>query len=74
MLSKVTRSRVIQVWFVAVVLMIVAAVAVGVEMTAGTAALLLTLSLVPPAIVLALWPGSQPLTAAQILHGGDSHE
>jgi hypothetical protein len=46
-------------------------VAFGAAVTVGTGAMLLALSLVPPAIVLLLWPRVQPLTAADVLHGRD---
>jgi hypothetical protein len=61
----------IQVWFAAVALVVVAGVAFGAAVTVSTGAMLLALSLVPPAIVLLLWPGVQPLTAAEVLHGRD---
>jgi lipoprotein signal peptidase len=71
MVKDMTRSRVIQVWFVAVALVFVAGAAFGAVATVGTWVLLLTLSLVPPAIVLLLWPGAQPPTAAEVLHDVD---
>ena len=37
-------------------------------------AILVALSLVPPAIVLALWPGVQPMTAADVLYGRDRRD
>lgn len=55
-------------------LVVAAAVAVGVTVTIGTAAILVALSLVPPAIVLALWPGVQPMTAADVLYGRDRRD
>lgn len=66
-----TRSRLIRVWFATISLVVVAAVALGVTVTIGTAAVLLALSLVPPVIVLVLWPGVQPMTAADVLYGSD---
>jgi hypothetical protein len=71
MLKDMTRSRLIQVWFAAVALVVVAGVASGAAVTVSTGAMLLALSLVPPAIVLMLWPGVQPLTAADVVHGRD---
>lgn len=71
MWTDMTRSRLIQVWFAAISLAVVAAMVVGATVTVGTAAMLCALSLVPPAIVLVLWPGVQPLTAAEVLHGSD---
>jgi hypothetical protein len=71
MLKDMTRSRLIQVWFAAVALVVVAGVAFGAAVTVSTGAMLLALSLVPPAIVLMLWPGVQALTAADVVHGRD---
>ena len=71
MVNEMTRSRVIQSWFVAVTLVAVASIAVGVSVTLSTGAILLALSVVPPTIVLMLWPGPQPATAADVLYGSD---
>jgi hypothetical protein len=71
MLKDMTRAKVIQVWFVAVALVLAAGVALGVSVTAGTGAMLLAMCLVPPAIVLVLWPGVQRPTAADVLHDTD---
>lgn len=69
MLTDITRSRLIQIWFTAVALAIVVAFAMGARTSMGTAAMLLALCFVPPAIVLKLWPGRQPQTAAEVLRG-----
>jgi len=69
MLKNITRSKPVQVWFAAVVLIVVASVAMGASMTAGTGATLLALSLIPLAVVLLLWPGAQYQTAADVLRG-----
>ncbi len=69
MLENVTRSTLIQGWFAAVVLVAVSVIALGIEVTFGTAGLLLALSLVPPAIVLMLWPDPQVATVADVLRG-----
>ena len=74
MLREMTRSKLIQVWFATMLLVVAAAVAVGVTVTIGTAAMLVALSLVPPAIVVALWPGVQPMTAADVLYGRDRRD
>ena len=71
MLKDMTRSRVIQGWFVALTLVVVAGVAFGATVTVGTGALLLALSLVPPAIVLVLWPRPQPVTVRDVLRDAD---
>jgi hypothetical protein len=68
-----TRSRVIQIWFTAVTLVVVAGIALGVNVTMGTGVLLVALCLIPPAMILRLWPGVQPPTAAEVLHSPDGH-
>lgn len=64
-----TRSRVIQVWFIAVTLAVVGSIAFGVTVTVMRGALFALLSLVPAAIVLMLWPGPPRETAADVLYG-----
>jgi hypothetical protein len=71
MLKDMTRSKLILGWFAAVSLVLVAGVAFGAAVTVSTGVLLLALSLVPPAIVLMLWPRAQSLTAAEVLRGDD---
>ncbi len=66
-----TRTRVIQAWFAAVALVIVAAVAFGADVSIGTGAVLLALSFVPPVIVFLLWPRSEPVTAGDVIRGTD---
>ena len=65
------RSTVIQLWFAAVVLGTVCAVALGVSMTTSTGVLLAALALIPPGLVMALWPRTEPMTAGQVLRGTD---
>lgn len=69
MLKNMTRSGLIQTWFAAVLLVAVAAAALGASVTVSTGAMLFALCLAPAAIVLLLWPGVQPLTAAEVLRG-----
>ena len=71
MLENVTRSTLIQGWFTAVVLVAVSIIALGTEVTLGTAGLLLALTLVPPAIALMLWPTPEATTAADVIRGTD---
>jgi hypothetical protein len=58
-----TRSRSIQVWFAAVAFLIVAAVVSGATVTIGTGAALVALTLVPPVLVLLMWPAGQLVRA-----------
>lgn len=71
MLNKMTRARVIQVWFAGVALVFLAAVAFGPNVTGGTVGMLLALSIVPPIIVFLLWPAAESLTAADVMRGTD---
>jgi hypothetical protein len=66
-----SRSSVIQVWFAAVVLVISASIAFRVSFTVSTGAMLLALSLVPPAIVFKLWPRPPARTTADMLYPRD---
>ena len=68
MFNDITRSRLLQIWFASVALIAVAGFALGASVTLGTGAILLALCLVPPAIIMKLWPGVQPQTIAQVLH------
>jgi hypothetical protein len=72
MKKTMTRSRVLQNWFAAVLLIVVACMALGVAMTISTAAMLLVMSLVPPTVVMLLWPGAQPLTIGEVLRGAEA--
>lgn len=71
MLKHMSRSRAIQVWFAAVALIVAAGIALGAAMTLGTGAMLLTLCLVPPAMILLLWPGIEHPTIAEVLHDAE---
>jgi hypothetical protein len=66
-----TRSKLIQIWFAAVALMAVASVVFGASVTTSTGVMLFAACMVPPAIVLMLWPGVQPPTVAEVLHGSE---
>ena len=68
MFNNMTRSRLLQIWFTSVALIAVAGFALGASVTISTGAILLALCLVPPAIIMKLWPGVEPQTIAQVLH------
>ena len=68
MLKDITGNRLVGCWFAVVAVIIASVTARGVNVGVSTAALLLTLSLVPPAIILALWRGAAPPTVAEILY------
>jgi hypothetical protein len=71
MFLDMTPSRLIQIWFTAVALIVVAGFALGASITFSTGAILAALCLVPPAIIMKLWPSIQPQTIAQVLHDTD---
>jgi len=68
MLQTMTRAKAIRAWFVAVALIVVTAIAIGVHVTIGTAAMTLALCLVPPIVALFVWPGVEPSTVSDIVH------
>ena len=68
MLKHMTRSKLIVIWFSAVALVVVSVIAFGVAVTMGTGALLLVMCLVPPLLVMMLWPTGGPPTIAEVLH------
>jgi hypothetical protein len=66
MSTPLTRSRVIQFWFVAVAVAIAAFVAFGVTIATSTAVLLLAGCLVPPVVLFVVWRAAPP-TVAEVL-------
>ena len=72
MLKEISRNRLVGLWFAAVAVVIASVVAMGVNVGVSTTALLLTLSLVPPGIILVLWRGAPSPTVAEILHTANS--
>ena len=74
MLRDFTRMKLIQIWFAAVLLIAVTSLALGARITVGTGAILLFLCLVPPAMVMKLWPGIQQPSAADVLSGRDRRD
>ena len=67
MLKEIPRTRLVGFWFAAVAFMIASAVATGVNIATSPTALLLTLCLVPPAIMLLVWRGAPPSTCGELL-------
>jgi len=68
MLKDVSRNRLMGCWFAAVALIAASMIAMGVNVLNSTTALLLTMSMVPPAMMLLLWPGVRPATVAEVLY------
>jgi hypothetical protein len=68
MLKHMTRAKVLQIWFGAAALIIAASIAFGAALTVGTGPMLVAFCLVPPVIILMLWPGAERPTVAEVLH------
>jgi hypothetical protein len=74
MLNNMTRSKAIRIWFTTVGLVVVAAIALGTAVTIGTGALLLAMCLVPPFLVVMLWPTGGPPTIAEVIHDAEERK
>ena len=68
MLKEISRTRLVGFWFAAVAVIIAWVAATGVNIAISTAALLLTMCLVPPVIVLLVWRGAPPPTVGELLY------
>jgi hypothetical protein len=68
MLKHISRNRLVAVWFAATVAAAASLVAIGANVAVSTTALLLAMSLVPPAIVWLVWRGAPPPTVGEILY------
>ena len=71
MFNEMTRSRLFQIWFTAVALVVAAGIALGANITIGTGLILFALCMVPPAIALKLWPEAPSQTVAEVLHDAE---
>jgi len=67
MLKGISRTRLVSVWFLAVAVIVAWVVASGVNIAISSAALFLTMCLVPPAIVLLVWRSAPP-TVGEVLY------
>ena len=72
MLKEISRNRLVGFWFAAVAVIIASVVAMGVNVAVSTTAILLTLSVVPPGIMLILWRGAPPPTVGEILYAANT--
>jgi len=71
MVNVMSRTRLVGFWFAAVAIVAASVVAAGVPVSLSTTALLLTMCLVPPAIVLFVWRGAPPPTIGELLYTAD---
>ena len=72
MLKHITRNRLVGFWFAAAAVIVVSVVVMRVHVAVGTTALLLTLALGPPGIMLVLWRGAPPPTVGEILYAANT--
>jgi len=68
MLKNISRNQLVGFWFAGVAIIIAFAIVMGVNVGVSTTAVLLTLSLVPPGIIVALWGKAPPATIAEVLY------
>jgi len=71
MMKILTRSKLIQIWFVSVALVVAAAFALGANLTLGGWLLILGLCLAPPAILFKLWPEAQVRSMRDMVYQSD---
>ena len=72
MLTDMTRSRVIQIWFVSVALICAASLAFGANLALSTWSLILAMCLVPPAMLFKLWPDAAARTTAEVIYDAEN--
>ena len=68
MLKHITRNQLVGFWFAGVAVIVAAMIVMGVNVGVSTTAVLLTLSLVPPGMIVALWGKAPPPTIAEVLY------
>jgi hypothetical protein len=68
---KELRIRLAVVWVAAVVVIAACSVAYGIAFTASTAVVWLMAVLIPPGVMLLVWPSAPPVTIAELLHAVD---
>jgi hypothetical protein len=71
MLQRLTRGKLIAVWFIVVAAVWALVVLLGVSVSTSTAMLLIVGSIVPPVVLMALWRGEAQPTMAELMHDGD---
>jgi hypothetical protein len=60
------------IWVFSVALLAASSVVLGLSVTASTAVLWLVACVVPPGVMLMVWPSTPPLTIAEVLHSVDA--
>jgi len=72
MLSLVSRLGIASTWIAAAVVLGVCSVFLGFAFNSSSAVLWLVACLIPPAVMLLVWPSAPPLTVAELLHAVDN--
>jgi hypothetical protein len=72
MLKEISRNRLVGFWFAAVAIIMASVLAMGVNVAVSTSVLLLTMSLVPPAIMWLVWRGAPQPTVGEILYSANT--
>jgi hypothetical protein len=72
MLSRVSRLGIAFTWSTAVVVLAVSSVFLGFGFNSNIAVLWLVACLIPPAVMLLVWPSAPPLTVAELLYAVDN--
>lgn len=68
MLKGISRTQFVELWFGAVAVIIASIIAMGVNVGVAAVASLLTMSLVPPAIMWLVWRGAPSPTVGELLY------
>jgi uncharacterized RDD family membrane protein YckC len=66
------RSRLAGIWVFSVAVLAACSVVLGLSVSASTAVLWLVACVVPPGVMLMVWPSAPPLTIAELLHSVDA--
>jgi hypothetical protein len=76
MLTNISRTKLIEMWMAAIVVIMACSVVAGVNLTITTGPLWFVAAVVPPGVLLLLWHGAPPQTAAALMYSADtqSHE
>jgi hypothetical protein len=72
MLTKISRTQLIEIWIGAIVVIMACSVVAGVNLTISTGPLWFVAAVVPPGVLLLLWHGAPPQTAAALMYTVDT--
>ena len=68
MLKNMSRARLAGMWVATVIVVAAASIVAGTAVTVNNGELWLVACLVPPAIMMLVWPNTQPPSVAELLH------